>query len=497
MVRKLMITGILLLSSLAAQAEPVRVWRTNPRYFEFQGKPLVLLTTDHHYGAVIDRDFDFARYLDYLGRAGMNLTRIYPGGMFEPPDKYLKGNPLGPRAGRQILPWARSGKSGAHPQLGEPGHPSYKFDLDRWDPEYFSRLKAYVKLAAKKGIIVEIAFFNGMYEDSWPLNALYHGNNIQGAGGYEASECGLFTTGDPRNRDVLRYQKSYVVKLTEELNEFENVIFDLCDEPSLHGKPDGSVLHVADEKVIPWLLELKDAFLEAEARLPKKHLLGQTAISLSPDLSREDWCEWVPVEYVRPAATALEKDCDVRKPFLNVESDYYGFGLTKPYTIDQVRAEGWWFMLRGGAGTISLNGEFFRGQETGSKNTRGQIAPQRRALRRFMERFDLAGIEAFPGLGSVPADTIAAAIAEPGKQYGLYLCHGKPGPHHFVTVRGSYRDSMVFKAVPAGTYRLRWFDPATGSRRGEAMVTWKGGDMEIKTPAYELDIALRINRSGQ
>ena len=76
---------------------------------------LVLITSDHHYGAVIDQDFDFAKYLKFLADNGMNLTRIYPGGMFEPPDKYLKGNPLGPRPGRQLLPWARSEESRRQP----------------------------------------------------------------------------------------------------------------------------------------------------------------------------------------------------------------------------------------------------------------------------------------------------------------------------------------------------------------------------------------------
>ena len=142
----------------------MKVWPTNPHYLMYQGKPIVLITSDHHYGAVMDRDFDFAKFLAYLGRSGMNLTRIYPGGMFEPTDKYVRGNPLGPKPGRQILPWARSNQTGAHPELAEPGQPALKYDLDRWDPDYFARLRAFVELAREHGVIVEVAFFNGMYE---------------------------------------------------------------------------------------------------------------------------------------------------------------------------------------------------------------------------------------------------------------------------------------------------------------------------------------------
>jgi hypothetical protein len=489
---KLILTAAVFFGVTALRAEPVKVWSVNPHYFAFNEKPLVLITSDHHYGAVIDLDFDYVRYLDYLNRSGMNLTRIYPGGMLEAPDKYAAGNPLGPRSGRQILPWAISSHAGAHASLAEPGRPSYKYDLDHWNPEYFARLKSFVDLAGKKDIIVEVAFFNGMYEDCWPRNALYHANNIQNVGQYEASECGLFTTNDSRNQDVLRYQIAYISKVAAELNRFDNVIFDLCDEPSLHGKADGSVLHIPDDKVIPWLLELKDAFLEAERQLSKKHILGQTAQSLSPDMSRESWCDWIPAEYVRPAAAALNKDYDVRKPIMNVETDYYGVGLTKPYSLDDVRAEGWWFLLRGGAGLINLNGEFHRGQETGAKDTRDAILPQKRILRNFMLRFDLSRTEAFPGLDGVPADAVAAAIADPGRQYGIYIFHGRTGPHHFVTVQGAYQDSLTLKSIPKGKYLLEWIDPAGGFVKGAQAIDWAGGNLEVNTPHYSLDIALRL-----
>ncbi len=485
----------LLLLAAVGGADPIRVSSANPRYFERDGKLLVLVTSDHHYGAVIDADFDFAAYLEYLGSAGMNLTRIYPGGMFEPTDKYVAGNPLGPRPGRHVLPWARSTVDGAHPALAGPGRPSYKLDLDRWNPDYFARLKAFVELAARKGIVVEVAFFNGMYADCWPLMPLYHGNNVQGVGGYEAEECGLFTTASPRHEGVMRYQKAYVAKIAAELNAFDNVIYDLCDEPSLQGKPDGSIVTLPDRDVVPWLHALRDAFLGAEAALPKKHVLGQTVQSLSPDLSAEPWCMWLPTEYVRAATAAFEKDYAARKPIVNVESDYFGHGLVKPYTVDDVRVEGWWFLVGGGAGTINLNGEYHRGQETGGPDTRERIVPQRKVLKDFVESFDLASMERFGGVDGVPAGAFASALAERGRQYALYLFHAKDDGKwgaHFVATPGSYRDAVTLKAVPAGSYRLEWVDPASGSVKKSEAVRWRGGDLALTTPPYLLDVALRM-----
>ena len=206
------LTVVFMMMTIACVNSPIKVCPANPHYLFYKGKPLVLITSDHMYGGVIDKDFDFAKYLEYLSGNGMNLTRIYPGGMFEPPDKSLPGNPLGPRPGRQLLPWTKSGQTGANPLLAEPGKTSCKFDLDKWNPGYFARLKAFVELARQKDIIVEIAFFNGMYADCWPLMAMYHGNNIQNIGQYEAIDCGLFTTMDSRNQEVMKYQEAYIKK---------------------------------------------------------------------------------------------------------------------------------------------------------------------------------------------------------------------------------------------------------------------------------------------
>ncbi len=490
-------TAILLMLTVPCLAEPVKVWQTNPHYFFYKDKPLVLITSDQHYGAVIDKDFDFDKYLEFLASHGMNLTRIYPGGMFEPPGKYIAGSPLGPNPGRQILPWARSNQAGANPALAEPCQPSYKFDLENWNPNYFTRLKTFVEMALRKNIIVEVAFFNGMYADCWPLMAMYHGNNIQNVGQYEANDCGLFTTMDSKNEGVVRYQKAYIAKITTELNGYDNVIFDLCDEPSLVGQPDGNIIVIPDGKVAPWLLAMKDTFLKAEEPLPKKHILGQTVQNLSPDCSRASWCQWLPTEYVTPAGKAIDKDYIVNKPIVDVESDFFGYGLTGAYTAEDIRVEGWWFMLRGGAGFINLNGEYRHGQETGGNDTQTKIVPQKKILLDFMNSLNLAGLSRFTDFNGVPSDAFASAIAEPGKQYALYLFHGSNDGKwgaHFIAKAGNYSDTITLKAVPAGTYKLEWIDPATGAVTGTDTIHWSGGDLKATTPVYSIDVSMRIIR---
>jgi hypothetical protein len=458
----------------------------------------VLIASDHHYGAVIDKDFDYVKFLDYLAHNGMNLTRIYPGAMFEPTDKYLPGNPLGPLPGRQLLPWSKSSQLGANPLLAEPGQPSCKYDLDKWNQEYFDRLNGFVGLAQKKDIIVEIPFFNGMYNDCWPLMAMYYENNIQNIGQYEDKECGLFTSADIRNQDVINYQKAYIKKITTELNEFDNLIYDICDEPSLQGLPGGSVLFLPDSQVVPWINEMKEAFLQAEESLPKKHLLGQTVQNLSPDFSDESWCKWLPTEYVKPAEKALNLNYENNKPLINVESNYYGISLTKnAYDVDAIRLEGWWFMLGGGAGCINLNGEFCRGKESGSINTQSYIVPQKKVLMDFMDSFDLEGLSRFTDFSSTPSDAFCNILAEKGEQYALYIFHGVyegDWGAHFIPKPGNFLDTLILNKIPAGDYFLEWIEPSTGSVKNSEKLSWEGGNLALKTPEYLLDLAMRMRK---
>ena len=487
-----------LLIFAACSNSPVKVYKANPHYFSYKNKLLVLITSDHHYGAVIDLDFNYEKFLDYLSASGMNLTRIYPGAMFEAPDKYHVGNPLGPLPGRQILPWAKSKQTGANPLLAEEGRPSYKFDLDEWNPEYFERLKAFVHYASKKNIVVEVAFFNGMYNDSWPLMALNCENNIQNVGQYSSEDCGLFTTNDLGNQDVIRYQKEYIKKIATELNGFDNLIYDICDEPSLQGLPGGSVKWIQDSLTIPWINEMKDAFLQAEEILPNKHVLGQTVQNLSPDLSNEKWCDWLLAEYAKPAWKALQINYKNNKPIVNVESNYFSCGLTNnPYTADAVRLEGWWFMLGGGAGIINLNGEYYRGQETGGEITQTQIVPQRKVLKEFMYSLDLKSISRYDDFSGTPSDAFCNVLAVPGKQYAFYLFHGNYESEwgsNFIAHPGNYRDSLTINAVPSGSYKLEWIDPISGIIISIQELKWPGGNLLVKTPVYSVDIAFRMSK---
>src|SRR5688572_15967151 len=110
--------------------KPIQLHPDNPHYFLWRGKPAVLITAGEHYGAVLNLDFDYARYLKELKVHGFNLTRIFSGAYREVPGSFnITGNTLSPAAGRFVCPWAPVGE---------------KFDLTKWDETYFKRLKDFI-----------------------------------------------------------------------------------------------------------------------------------------------------------------------------------------------------------------------------------------------------------------------------------------------------------------------------------------------------------------
>ena len=131
MIRLLTVTW-LATASVALGADPIRLHPANPHYFEFRGKPTVLVTSAEHYGAVLNRDFDSEKYLDELQTHGLNLTRTFTGVYCEDTKSFgITRNTLAPRQRELLCPWARIGHAGATPAAATSSISA------RWDDAYF------------------------------------------------------------------------------------------------------------------------------------------------------------------------------------------------------------------------------------------------------------------------------------------------------------------------------------------------------------------------
>src|SRR5262249_29679888 len=108
-------TLLLLLIAAPARADekPLALHPENPHYFLFRGKPVILMTSGEHYGAVLNSEFKTTKYLDQLEKDGLNLTRTFSGVYCEDAKSFnITRNTLAPGEGKLLCPWARSRSPG-------------------------------------------------------------------------------------------------------------------------------------------------------------------------------------------------------------------------------------------------------------------------------------------------------------------------------------------------------------------------------------------------
>jgi hypothetical protein len=466
-------------------AAPISVHPDNPHYYFFNGKPTILITSAEHYGGVVNKDFDYVTYFDALKSYGLNYTRIYPGALFEPMGKFVKGNTLGPNPASLIVPWARSNVPG-YLVCGN------KFDLDKWDPEYFRRLKDFITQAGKRGIVVEICFFNSQYSDTWPISPLYYENNVQGVGrgDYLAAQT-------MKHPDLVARMDAYVTKITQEVNEFDNVILEICDEPSLF---------TPHAEAGPWVAHFVPVIRKAESTLPRKHLLAQQVegpVDGPIDLSARRDVDIIVTQYLYEAGgeqmgglKALDLKYGLNKPIEENETDYLPIWYEGDLVGDS-RVEAWEFIVGGGGSFNQLNGLYTVENPAGKTPDNEKILQALTNLKDFMYSFDFLKMTPDKSLvvSGIPSGGHLRSISQPGQQYALYLHHGQGGTKSaYKVVPGSYVEELVLK-LPPGTYKTDWVDPASGKKSGSETFEHSGGNRTFTTPRHSVDVALRIRRN--
>jgi len=330
---------------------------------------------------------------------------------------------------------------------------------------------------------VEIAFFNGMYDDRWAAQPLYHTNNIQGIGILDFKQ---FTT--LADKALVDVQRKYVQKVATELYDFDNVIYDISDEPEMQG-----------QKSWPWNSILLDAMIVVDHN---RHMYGETAHSATPDFTKDSRISWLPTEYISPMEQTLDENYRDGKPIIDVESAYYPRWYGS-HPVEETRAEGWYGMLGGLAGLIHLNADFSTANPSGQgTSTQQVILPQKRVLMAFMQSLNFVRMTQYKEFRVADSEVLARAIAEPGKQYALYLFHGSrkwedwsqgSTASRFNVNANWFTDRVTLKAPP-GIYGVEWVNPSSNAVIASTLLDSKVGEMVLETPRYFVDIALRMKR---
>jgi hypothetical protein len=466
--------------SLQTQARPIGLHPKNPHYFLFRDKPAVLITSAEHYGAVLNSDFDFETYLNTLARDGLNYTRLFTGSYFEPQGAFnIQKNTLAPNQERLLTPWART-----QPAEGKGG----KFDLTRWNDAYFRRLRDFVRAADKKGVIVEVTLFSSIYGDQqWNINPLNPANNVNQTENVKRQQVHTLANGN-----LLAHQEQMVRKIVRELNEFDNVIYEIQNEPwadnHILAGPINSFLpnweqewrnrieYPADNS-LAWQKVIATFIKSEEAGLANRHLIAQNFTNFRFPLKEVDpQVSILNFHYAYPEAVSLNYGWE-----RVIGLDETGFAGNDDNTY---RRLAWNFMLAGGGLFNHLDYSFTveKPDGTDSNKAPGGGSPTLRKqlgiLKRFIEEFDFIRMRPNRDVIALAPGAFRQALAEPGRAYAIYL-------------DGALRGNLLLE-IPVGSYQVSWLDVTTGRQLKQERLRHKGGRMALEAPAYQQDIALKV-----
>ncbi len=482
--RPLFASILLVITAYQAASQVISLHPGNPNYFLYQGKPTILVTSGEHYGAVMNADFDYEKYLKALQNAQLNYTRIFIGPYSEIDDTTfsISNNTMNPKPKSWLTPWAKESSSD-------------KYDLSRWNDVFFERLKAFVASAWNKGIVVEVTLFMAYYGGhQWSVSPFNPKNNIQGLETLSFKQVNTLDNGS-----LMGIQEKYVRQVVRELNTFGNLFFEIQNEPFSdnpkfsekiiktdtlsHSEPWQRIVETSNSLSLEWQKKIAEIIVDEENGLPNKHLIAQNIANFRHKIEHPDPNVSIfNFHYAYPEAASA--NLGLKKV---IGLDETGF---MPQIDFLYRSQAWKFILAGGALYNNLDFSFTVGSEDGSypidAKTPGWGHAQYRKQLKIMKNF----VEGFDFIKMKPDNSILQAnkhefvpfqvLAEPGKQYAIYL-------------EKAVGNSILLN-IPNGKYRVEWLDPVTGMTAKPETIIARKGKAKLACPEFAEDVALRIVR---
>jgi hypothetical protein len=462
---------------------PLVVSKTNPRYFEVAsgedvGK-VVYLTGSHiwnnfHDGlgpggscAEVAERNDYGAYLAFLKEHGHNFIRLWRWEHFR---SQAAGG--GFHLCMSPQPWPRTG-------AGEATDGKPTFDLTRFDPAYFDRLRERVVAAGNEGIYVAVMLFDG-----WGLHLSPPPDNVEGHPFHAAnnvSGIGIASIVDyqvlPLDPQVQAIQEAYVRQVVDTVQDLPNVLYEVANESSGADAesvdlPDGTSIPTPMGDSTQWQYRVIDVIKRYEGQMGYvRHPVGMTMQYPVPDQTKvneplydgpADWispgfdeAEFGPEGFTQGRWFVNPPANDGRKVVIT-DTDHYAPGMG-----DALWA--WKSFLRGhhpilmDFGIIDVVKPLDPSLGVPPSES---FEPARLAMgdtRRFAERMGLAAMEPRGDLSST-----GYALANPGREY-LVLDPGDTAEPFTVTLE-------------EGTYAVEWF----GVDRRESV---EGGKVAVGGPS--------------
>ena len=302
----------------------------------------------------------------------------------------------------------------------------------------------------------------------WNLSPMNASNNVNGIGKMKRTD--VYTLKDAKLQAV---QDEMVRRIVRELKGFDNLYYEICNEPYFGGV------------TLEWQRHIARVIARTEKELKVKHLIAQNIANKTKKITDGDPLVSIfNFHYAKPPA-AVAENYGLNKV---IGDDETGFSGSEPKAY---RLEAWDFIIAGGGIYNNLDYSFYVGHEDG----KGKIdAPggggevfrgQMRILRDFMYGFDFVKMspdnDVIKG-GEIAKKTTVRALSRKGKAYAVY-------------VNGGGLASLVIE-LSKGKYRAEWVDTKTGGTARSEVFDHGGGQKRLGGPKYSDDIALRIVRVG-
>jgi hypothetical protein len=492
----------------------LRIHPNNPKLFEFRSAPLVLLTATEHYGSVMNRPFNFEKYLADTAEKKITFTRLFI--LFRELQSAI--NPYStckPESPDYIAPFKRVG-----PGKALDGQP--KFDLDQWNPEFFDRLHRFLNLASSYGIVVEIVLLSNTYGESiWALNPLHPRNNFNATEEIHWSE---YMT--QRATRIFKYQSDLVRKIVQETNPYNNIIYEICNEPG--GSLDQPGSPTMDE-VNEWQKTLAVILRTEESGLENRHLIaGQEAFAYSlPDESQRsgpdvhqfaDWTfnntSFFDVANMHPLSNMVFRGkhydlglfMDGRlclKNFRKYCLDLYS--ESKPLNLDEDNAAsqykdtaGWtihrkraWTALFCGAHYDMIDFSIINYCESGTPDSQRHLRSWMKNLSEYLHSQDLVRSRPAPHVVKEnPPETLPSVLAIESEDYSIYLADWREWDD---SGAGNPVSGWLTCDLPEGNYITACYSPTTGQYSPWLLIE-SSKIRKIKIPQFTHDLVLRIKK---
>ncbi len=401
-------TAVLPAAEPVGNSARIQPYSKNPHYWQYEGRPILLLggsKTDHLF--LLN---DLESHLDEMQAVGANYVR----------------NTMSQREEKELKP---------HLLL-----PDGKFDLEKWNPEYWRRFENMLKWTAERDIIVQVEVWDRFDYSTkyWETSPWNPGNNVN----YTYQQTGFaphypqhpsrdrqpfFHTikGMPRYQAKLerirRYQEAFVDKMLSYSLSYGHVLYCMNNETSTPA-PWGQYwierieTQAAKQQVTVFATDMFDDAFKGEAAEHTRLVFEDPAHYRFADISQVNsrnygQKHWEQLQWLLRKVDRHPRPSNHTKIY---GSGYYSFGTGGP----EDGVERFWRNLIGGSAAVR-----FHRPDAGnglSDYAKGSI----KAARLLENRIRLWEVSPKMELLSDRTDNEAYVAAKPGEFYAVYFTNG-------------------------------------------------------------------------